>query len=96
MMAWATEHLLGRSRIDDRASRTLADWDDASTVAGTNVVYAATITSETLAAEFPARPFLGVSGDARIAISQAIVGHLESPATLTAIAEPCAQWIRSG
>ena len=63
-------------RSGDLASRILADWDDSSAVAGTNVVYAATHHFGDPRRGIPARPFLGVSADARDAILQAIVDHL--------------------
>ena len=64
-------------RSGDLASRILADWDDTSAVAGTNVVYAATHHFGDPRRGIPARPFLGVSADARGAVLQAIVDHLE-------------------
>ena len=63
-------------RSGDLASRILADWDDSSAVAGTNVVYAATHHFGDPRRGIPARPFLGVSADARDAILQAIVDDL--------------------
>ena len=54
------------------ASRILADWDDTTAVAGTNVVYAAMHHFATRG--IPARPFLGLSADARGVIVNAIVG----------------------
>lgn len=63
-------------RSGDLATRILADWDDTSAVAGTNVVYAATHHFGDPRRGIPARPFLGVSTDARGAILQAIVDHL--------------------
>ena len=64
-------------RSGDLASRILADWDDTSAVAGTNVVYAATHHFGDPRRGIPARPFLGVSADARGAVLQAVVDHLE-------------------
>ena len=58
-------------RSGDLASRILADWDDTSAVAGTNVVYAATHHYGDPRRGIPARPFLGVSADARDAVLQA-------------------------
>ena len=65
-------------RSGDLASRILADWDDTSAVAGTNVVYAATHHFGDPRRGVPARPFLGVSADARDAVLQATVDHLSS------------------
>ena len=64
-------------RSDDLASRILADWDDTSAVAGTNVVYAATHHFGDEERSIPARPFLGLSADARDAVLQAIVDRLD-------------------
>lgn len=64
-------------RSGDLGSRVLADWDDTSAVAGTNVIYAATHHFGDPRRGIPARPFLGVSGDARDAVWQAIVDHLD-------------------
>ena len=63
-------------RSGDLASRILADWTDTSAVAGTNVVYAATHHFGDQERGIPARPFLGVSVDARDAILQALIDHL--------------------
>ena len=63
-------------RSGDLGSRILADWDNTSAVVGTNVVYAATHHFGDPRRGIPARPFLGVSDDARRVILQAIVDHL--------------------
>ena len=52
-------------RSGDLGARILADWDNTSAVAGTNVVYAATHHFGDDARGIPARPFLGVSDEAR-------------------------------
>ncbi len=59
------------------ASRILADWDDTTAVAGTNVVYVATHHFGNLRRGIPARPFLGVSTDSRDTVLQTIVDHLQ-------------------
>ena len=64
-------------RSGDLASRILADWDDSSAVAGTNVVYAATHHFGDPLRGIPARPFLGVPNDARDAVLQVIVDHFD-------------------
>ena len=55
-------------RSGDLASRILADWDDSTAVAGTNVVYAATHHFGDPLRGVPARPFLGVSDYAHDAV----------------------------
>ena len=62
-------------RSGDLASRILADWDDSTAVAGTNVVYAATHHFGDPRRGIPARPFLGLSGEARDVIVDAIARH---------------------
>ena len=62
-------------RSGDLGARILADWDNTSAVAGTNVVYAATHHFGDPLRGIPARPFLGVPDDARDAALQAIVDH---------------------
>ena len=52
-------------RSGDLASRILADWDDEVAVAGTNLIYAATHHYGDQKRGIPARPFLGVSDEAR-------------------------------
>lgn len=64
-------------RSGDLAPRILADWDDTSAVAGTNVVYAAMHHFGDPRRGIPARPFLGVSTESRGDVLQAIVDHLE-------------------
>lgn len=63
-------------RSGDLLSRILADWDDSTAVAGTNVVYAATHHFGDPERGIPARPFLGVSADTRDVVIDAITGHL--------------------
>ena len=63
-------------RSGDLISRILADWDDTTAVAGTNVVYAATHHFGDPARGIPARPFLGMSRDTRDVVVDAIVAHL--------------------
>ena len=63
-------------RSGDLLSRILADWDDSTAVAGTNVVYAATHHFGDPERGIPARPFLGVSRDTRDVVIDAIVQHL--------------------
>ena len=63
-------------RSGDLASRILADWDDSTAVAGTNVVYAATHHFGDPERGIPARPFLGLSRDTRDVVVDAIVEHL--------------------
>lgn len=74
-------------RSGDLASRILADWDDSTAVAGTNVVYAATHHFGDPRRGIPARPFLGVSADARDAVCR--------PSSTTSIAEPASKKGRS-
>ena len=64
-------------RSGDLAARILADWDDSTAVAGTNVVYAATHHFGDPCRRIPPRPFLGVSDDAGDAVLQDIVDHIE-------------------
>ena len=73
-------------RSGDLASRILADWDDEVAVAGTNLIYAATHhygdrrkAFGRHEVEFPARPFLGVSDEARQAIIRTLLDHLGEP-----------------
>ena len=56
---------------------SLAGRDDTSVVAGTNVIYAAAHHFGDPQRGIPARPFLGGSTDARYAVLETIVGHLE-------------------
>ena len=62
-------------RSGDLLSRILADWDDTTAVAGTNVVYAATHHFGDPARGIPARPFLGLPADSRNLIVDTIVDH---------------------
>ena len=64
-------------RSGDLAARILADWDDTTAVAGTNVVYAATHHFGDPRRGIPARPFLDVSNEARDVVLQSIVDHLD-------------------
>ena len=63
-------------RSGDLASRILADWDKTSAVVGTNLVYAATHHFGDDERGIPARPFLGVSDEARGLILQAVADYL--------------------
>ena len=63
-------------RSGDLAARILADWDDSTAVAGTNVVYAATHHFGDPGRGIPARPFLGLSRNTRDVVVDAIVEHL--------------------
>ena len=65
-------------RSGDLGARILADWDKTSAVVGTNVVYAATHHFGDNARGIPARPFLGISDEARDVILQAVADHLAS------------------
>ena len=66
-------------RSGDLASRILADWDDEVAVAGTNLIYAATHHYGDDTRGIPARPFLGVSDEARQAIIRTLLDHLGEP-----------------
>ena len=66
-------------RSGDLASRILADWDDEVAVAGTNLIYAATHHYGDERRSIPARPFLGVTDEARSAIVGSLLDHLGEP-----------------
>lgn len=66
-------------RSGDLAGRILADWDDESAVAGTNLIYAATHHYGDEKRGIPARPFLGVSDEARSEIIRSLLDHLGEP-----------------
>ena len=66
-------------RSGNLASQILADWDDEVAVAGTNLEYAATHHYGDPRRNIPARPFLGVSDEARQAIIHTLLDHLGEP-----------------
>ena len=66
-------------RSGDLARLILADWDDEVAVAGTNLEYAATHHYGDERRGIPARPFLGVSEDARSEIIRSLLDHLGEP-----------------
>ena len=63
-------------RSGDLARSILADWDDTTAVAGTNLVYAATHQFGDEERGIPARPFLGLWPEHRGDIARAVAAHL--------------------
>ena len=68
------------TRSKDLSGMILADWGDDVAVAGTNLIYAATHHyGDQDRRRIPARPFLGVSDEAREAIIRTLLDHLGEP-----------------